>query len=421
MSTYLPRIVDALLARRLQSAGAVVIEGPKSCGKTRTAERVAKSETRLDVDQHARDALLIEPSLVLSGAPPQLVDEWQLEADIVWNHVRRAVDDRSLPGQFILTGSSVPDDDARRHTGAGRFARLTMRPMSLFESGESTGSMSLSALMSEERPVAPAAGWSIADVSALIVRGGWPLNLKMDTASAAQANVGYLRNIVQVDVPRLDGTYRDPDRVLRVIQSLARNTAMERNVKRTAADSAIDDSDDASIHRTTVSSYLGALQRLMILDELTAWPTHLRSKAILRTTPRVHLADPSLAAAALNAGSERLLADLNTMGLLFESLVVRDVRVYAEPLDATVHYYRDSSGLEVDIVIQCRDGRWAAIEVKLGAGQIDGAAKHLIAFADGVDFSRVGGPAFLAVVTATGYGYTRQDGVVVVPITAFGP
>jgi len=421
MSTYVPRVIDTLLAERLQSAGAVVIEGPKACGKTRSAARAANSETRLDIDQNARDALRIDPSLVLVGRPPQLIDEWQLEADAVWNHVRRIVDDRSQPGQFILTGSAVPADDARRHTGAGRFAHLSMRPMSLFESGESTGAMSLSALMAGERPASPSTGLSVADVATLIVRGGWPLNLKMSAASAARANVDYLRNIAQVDVPRLDGIDRDPERVLRVIRSLARNTAMERNVKRTAADSAMGDGDEAAINRTTVATYLGALQRLMVLEEVTAWPTYLRSRATLRITPRVHLVDPSLAAAALNAGTERLLSDLNTMGLLFKSLVVRDSRVYVEPLDAAVHYYRDSSDLEVDVVIQCRDGRWGAIEVKLGTGQVDEAAEHLTAFAHRIDTSRVGEPAFLAVVTATGYGYTRPDGVVVVPIAAFGP
>jgi len=276
-------------------------------------------------------------------------------------------------------------------------------------------------LMAGERPASPSTGLSVADVATLIVRGGWPLNLKMSAASAARANVDYLRNIAQVDVPRLDGIDRDPERVLRVIRSLARNTAMERNVKRTAADSAMGDGDEAAINRTTVATYLGALQRLMVLEEVTAWPTYLRSRATLRITPRVHLVDPSLAAAALNAGTERLLSDLNTMGLLFKSLVVRDSRVYVEPLDAAVHYYRDSSDLEVDVVIQCRDGRWGAIEVKLGTGQVDEAAEHLTAFAHRIDTSRVGEPAFLAVVTATGYGYTRPDGVVVVPIAAFGP
>jgi len=411
-------VIDRVLEERLQSAGAVVIQGPKASGKTSTASRIAKSETRLDIDRSARDALRIDPSLVLSGQAPQLVDEWQLEADTVWNHVRYAVDQRGLPGQFILTGSATPDDDARRHAGAGRFARLTMRPMSLFESGESTGAMSLAALMAGKRPTAIATPLTVPDLAALVVRGGWPLNLQMSVEAAARANVDYLRNIVEVDLPRIDHTQRDPLRTSRFIQALARNTAMEQKIARLAAEAGV---DDGPLARSTAYDYVAALQRLMILDEVTPWATHLRSRAILRTATRTHLADPSLAAAALGAGPERLLSDLNTFGLLFESLVVRDTRVYSDPLDATVHHYRDSLNLEVDLVVQCRDGHWGALEAKLGTGQIDEAAKNLLTFAGRVDTDKVGPPAVLAVITATGYGYTRPDGVVVIPIGTFGP
>jgi len=312
----------------------------------------------------------------------------------------------------------------RRHSGAGRFARLTMRPMSLFESGESTGDMSLAALMSGDRPTAGRTSLSIPDVADLVVRGGWPLNLRMSVTDAARANLDYLRNITEVDIPRIDGAQRDPARIFRFVQALARNTAMEQKVARLAAEAGADEAGGgaALLARTTAYDYLRALKRLMVLEEVTAWSTHLRSRATLRTAARTHLADPSLAAAALDAGPGRLLADLNTLGLLFESLVVRDTRVYAAPLDATVHYYRDSSNLEVDIIVQCRDGRWGAIEVKLGVSQIDEAAAHLIKFSRSVDTSKAGKPAMLAVVTATGYGYTRpQDGVVVLPLGAFGP
>jgi predicted AAA+ superfamily ATPase len=415
---YRPRVLDDVLARRLRSSGAVLLEGPKASGKTFTAEQHTATHVRLDTDEAARAALAVDPALVLSGPAPLLVDEWQLEATRVWNHVRQEVNRRGVPGQFVLTGSAVPDDDVARHTGAGRFARLVLRPMSLFESGESDGRMSLGALLSGDRPTAPDPGLTVADVAEAVVRGGWPLHLGLDVADASRAAADYVRTIVQVDVPRLEGTHRDPERTMRFVQALARNVAMELKVARLAADV---DAGGSSLARSTAYDYLSALRRLMILDELTPWATHLRSRAVLRTAPRIHLSDPSLSAAALGAGVPRLLADLNYLGLLFESLVVRDTRVYAEPLDATVHHYRDSDGLEVDLVVQTRTGPWGAIEVKLGTGQVDAAARQLLRFADKVDTTRAGEPAFLAVVTAAGYGYTRPDGVVVIPVGAFGP
>lgn len=396
----------------------MLLEGPKASGKTRTAEQHTRSRVYLDRDAAARSALAVDPGLVLSGPAPQLVDEWQVDATTVWNHVRTEVDRRGAPGQFVLTGSAVPDDDAVRHTGAGRFARLTMRPMSLLESGDSTGAMSLAALLAGDRPSAGDPGLTVPAVADLVVRGGWPLHLGLDVADAARAGSDHLRTIAEVDVPRLDGTRRDAVRTTRFLQALARNTAMELKVSRLAAEV---DAGDGALARTTAYDYLDALRRLMVLDELTPWVTHLRSRAILRTASRIHLSDPSLSAAALGAGPQRLLADLNCLGLLFESLVVRDTRVYAEPLDATVHHYRDSDGLEVDLVVQTRSGTWGALEVKLGSGQVDEAARHLLAFADKVDTAKVGQPAVLGVVTAAGYGYTRPDGVVVVPIGTFGP
>ncbi|WP_454050990.1 ATP-binding protein [Cellulomonas sp. Marseille-Q8402] len=415
---YRTRVLDEVVAARLRSAGAVLLEGPKASGKTRTAQQHTASQVYLDTDDSARSALAVDPALVLDGAAPQLVDEWQLEATRVWNHVRSEVDRRGAPGQFVLTGSAVPDDDVARHTGAGRFARLTLRPMSLFETGDSTGEMSLGQLLRGGRPAARDPGTSVRDVTDALVRGGWPLHLGMDVADAARANVDYLRTVAEVDIPRLDGTRRDPARTSRFLQALARNTAMELRVTRLAADV---DAGNGLLARTTAYDYLAALRRLMVLDELPPWATHLRSRAVLRTSPRIHLSDPSLSAAALGAGTDRLLSDLNCLGLLFESLVVRDTRVYAEPLDARVHHYRDSDGLEIDLVVQTRDGAWGAFEVTLGPGQVDEAARHLLAFAAKVDTDRTGEPAVLAVITATGYGYTRPDGVVVVPVGTFGP
>lgn len=415
---YRARVLDSVLEQRLKSAGAVLLEGPKACGKTFTAEQFTASQVYLDTDYAALDAMRIDPGLVLNGEPPQLVDEWQLEATRIWNHVRSEVNRRAEPGQFVLTGSAVPEDDARRHTGAGRFARLVMRPMSLYESGHSSGTISLAGLLAGERPKA-ATTLTVPDVAELVVRGGWPLNLHMPIDSAAQANADYLRTIAEVDISRVDGTRRNPALVQRLFQALARNVAMEQKVASLAAEV---EGEEGVIARSTVYAYTEALRRLMVLEEQPPWSTHLRSRATLRTASRTHFIDPSLAAAAVAAGPNRLMADLNYLGLLFESLAVRDCRVYSAPLDATVHHYRDSDALEVDIVIQVRDGGWGAFEVKLGGEKaIEDAAAGLLKLAAKLDTGKVGKPAVLGIVTANGYGYTRPDGIVIVPIGALGP
>ncbi|MHA6512282.1 ATP-binding protein [Tessaracoccus sp. Z1128] len=415
---YLPRIVDTLLSARLASSGAVLIEGPKACGKTRTAQRASASAVYLDVDEAALRALEVDPALVLSGAAPRLIDEWQLDGTRVWNFVRAEVDKRGAPGQFVLTGSAVPSDDVRRHSGAGRFARLVMRPLSLFESGESTGVLSLEAMLAGDRPTSPADATTPQRTAELVVRGGWPLNLGLSTRDAAAANRDYLRTVAEVDLPRISGPRRDPVRVMRFIQALARNTAMEHNVTRLATEA---EGLDATVSRLSAHEYQDALTRLMLLEVQPAWATHLRSRARLRGRPRTHLVDPSLAAAALEASPTKLVRDLNTFGLLFESLAVRDARVYADALDGSVYHYRDSDGLEVDLIIATRDGTWGAFEVKLGPGQVDRAASSLLKFAAKVDTDKSGAPAVLGVITASGYGYTRPDGVMVIPIGAFGP
>jgi predicted AAA+ superfamily ATPase len=415
---YRPRVIDALLADRLGSAGAVLVEGPKACGKTFTAEQQAASRVYLDTDDQARAALGVDPALVLSGTPPQLVDEWQLDATRVWNHIRAEVDRRQGTGLYILTGSATPPNDPRRHSGAGRFARLTMRPMSLFESGDSTGEMSLAALLDGHRPNAAATEVTVPRYAELVVRGGWPLNLTRTITAAARANIDYVTTITDVDLPTIDPARRHPRLALRILQSLARNIGMDHVVSRIAHDARLDDSDVA---RSTVYDYLAPLERLMVLDPLEAWSTHLRSRARLRTSSRVQFCDPSVAVAALRAGPQQLLADLKYFGHLFESLVLRDLRVFASVVDGTVQQYRDSDDLEIDAVVTAGDGRWAAFEVKLGQAEIDRAAANLLAFARKVDTSMVGEPATLAVVTATGYGYTRPDGVVVIPAAALGP
>lgn len=413
---YLPRHVDLELAERLAASGVVVIEGPKACGKTETARQRAASEVLLDTDANARQAATLDPSLVLGGARPRLIDEWQVEPAI-WNHVRRAVDDEGRPGMFILTGSSVPRDDTIRHTGTGRFSRLRMRPMSLSETGVSAKEVSLGQLLAGEPTACADQGIAIPDLLEEIVRGGWPGYRELSARDAARAVRDYIDQVRRADVSAVDGVRRDPERVLRVMRSLARNTATATKLTTIAADAS---DDDARIKPETVAGYLQALSRLMVVEDQPAWQPHLRSTYALRATPTRHFVDPSLAAAALHASPSSLLADLNTAGLLFESLVVRDLRVYAQANEAVVTHYRDSSGLEVDAVISADSGAWLGLEIKLGSapGLVDEAARRLRTFAERVDTSRVGAPAMLGVVVGTGYGYVRDDGVHVVPVAA---
>lgn len=415
--TYSPRVTDRELATRLRSTGAVMIEGPRACGKTATARQVAGSEVLLDVDTNARQAIGIDPSLVLQGATPRLIDEWQLAPEL-WNHVRRAVDDRGTPGQFILTGSAVPADDITRHTGAGRITRLRMRPMSLFESGKATGAISLSHLLSGDAARSGDPGLTVRDLTEQIVIGGWPGNLARDAAQSAQAVRDYLEEVRRADLSRVGDRSRDPVKVGRLLRSLARHVATEATLATLSADAG---AEDGILARDTVADYLEALQRLMIVEDQPAWSPHLRSKARVRGAAKRHFVDPSLAAAALRATPERLLADLNLLGLLFESLVVRDLRVYAQACDASVLHYRDSNGREVDAIVEVADGRWAAFEIKLGQGQVDEGAASLLRFAEQVDVSKCGAPGCLGVIVATGYGYRRPDGVAVIPIGALGP
>jgi uncharacterized protein len=414
---YMARVVDDELRSRVGAAGAVVIEGPKACGKTETAKRIAASSVLLDVDPTARQAMAVDPSLVLDGPTPRLIDEWQIEP-AVWNHVRRQVDERGEPGQFVLTGSSVPADDASRHTGAGRFSFLRMRPMTLFETGHTNGAVSLAALMNGETPRSADPGLSITDLAERVTVGGWPAQHGRSTNDASRAAKDYMDQIRQVDVGRVAGARRDPARVGRLLRSLARNVATEAAVTVLAADAG---GADGALSRTTVADYLDILERLMILENQPAWAPHLRSKAVLRSAPKRHFVDPSLAVAALGASPARLLRDLSLFGLLFESLVVRDLRVFAQALGGEVFHYRDNNGLEVDAIVQLADGRWAAFEVKLGAGLVDAGAASLARFAAIVDNDANGPPVALGVIAGNGYGYMRPDGVAVIPIGALSP
>ena len=414
---YVDRIADAVLARRLRSAPAVLIEGPRACGKTTTARRFASSEVLLDRSMASVSLASLGSLAVLQGATPRLVDEWQLVPDI-WDMVRRESDRRGAPGQFILTGSADPPADATQHSGVGRVARVQMRPMSLFESGLSTGRTSLRGLFDGEPCSAPEPQTDLDDVVEAICRGGWPLCLSMDTDDAQDFVTDYLDELANVDVSSVDGTRRDPAGIARLLISLARNVSTDAAVGTLAADTG----GEHPIDPRTATAYLSALQRLFVVEDVPAWAPRLRSRSRLRGTPKRQLVDPSLAAAALGAGRDRLLGDLETLGFLFESLCVRDLRIYCAPLRASLCHYRDNTGLEVDAIIRRRNGDWIAVEIKLGGrAGIDAAAASLTRLRDRVDPSDVGEPKRLVVLTAAGYAYERTDGVAVVPITGLAP
>lgn len=412
---YRTRVIDALLAAGLEAVGAVVLEGPKAVGKTETGRRASRSEVRVDTVA-ARQAFAADPDLLLEGATPHLIDEWQVEPEL-WNYVRHAVDDRRKPGQFILTGSAVPRDDPARHPGAGRFIHLRMRPMTLTETGHSTAAVSLAAVLRGDRVSAGDPGLTVRDIAERIAVGGWPAHLGLTATQALRAMSGYIDDVCRVDVQRLDGIRRDPDGVRRLISSLARNIATPASIETLTADA---NGTDGTFLSETISAYLAALTRLMITEDLPAWRPGLRSRARLRATPVRLFADPSLATAALNANPARVLQEINWMGFLFESLVVRDLRVYAQTLDGQVFHYSDSNGLEVDAIIDLPDGRWAGFEIKLGSTPaiVDEAATSLLKLGSLVAGE---GPVALGVITGTGYSLTRPDGVHQIAIGALSP
>ena len=416
---YVPRVVDAEMRRALATMPAVVVEGPRACGKTWTGRRFASSAVYLDDRVSAALDAGMDPASILDGAPPRLLDEWQL-APGIWNPMRRACDARGARGRFILTGSADPPDDITRHSGAGRIIRVRMRPMSLYESGESDGAVSLGALLDGEACPAADAGPTLGDVLGLACRGGWPQLRDADPVTAADASRAYLDEISRTDVSRVDGTERDPVRVGRLLGSLARNVATEVRHTVLAADTAT--AGEAPLERRTVAGYLAALARLFVVEEVPAWRPHLASRAQARRSPKIHLVDPSLTAAALGTDVDGLMRDLGFAGRLFESMAIRDLQVYARANRCSLSHYRDSDNLEVDLVIERPDATWAAAEVKLGGtAAIDRGARTLLRLRDKLDRAKNGDPARLMVITAGGYAYERPDKVCVVPITALGP
>lgn len=412
--TYRPRLVDEQLARGLRSVGAVLLEGPKACGKTSTAQQQASSVVRLDASPQIRAAGEADPNLLLEGETPRLIDEWQLVPG-VWNAVRYQVDERQADGQFILTGSATPADDLTRHTGAGRIARVQMAPMTLHEAGHGTGAVSLAGLFAGARPSSMGSPANLRDIAELVCRGGWPANLRRNLADALNANRDYLRTIASADIITVDGLRRDPRKVTALLYSLARSNGTYVTDRTLLADV---NGRGESLAPKTLASYLDALCRLWIAVEQPAWGQHLRSTAQVRKAPKRHLVDPSLAIAALGATPKALLADLEAFGQHFESLVFRDLSVYAQAMGASVHAYQDSSPAEIDAVV-VRDDEWLGFEVKLGARPevVDQAAAGLLRISKLMRTPPVG----LAVVTATGASYRRPDGVDVISILDLAP
>ena len=418
METYRNRLVDDLVRKSLDTFGAVIIQGPRATGKTTTGLQVANSSVRLDSDPQLPSIAETSPGVVLSGDVPRLIDEWQL-APTLWNAVRHEVDQRSVPGQFVLTGSATPPDDITRHSGAGRFRRITLRPMTLGESGESAGSVSFTEIFSGEA-IAGIGGPTVEDYASILVRGGWPALVAQTNRSPQDYLGSYLDDIARVDLPGVE-VQSDPLRVRALIRALARNTSTEVSATKLSAEAEIGESG-AEVSAQTVRRYLDALTRVFVIEEQPAWAPHLRSKVRLRTHPKWQFIDPSLAAAALGAGPKALLSDLNTLGLLFESLCIRDLRVLSQPLGGTVYHYRDENGLEVDAIVELNDGRWAAFEVKLGGSKnIDMAADNLRALEKKVSQQRVNALASLNVLTAGNTSYTREDGVNVVALGHLAP
>jgi uncharacterized protein len=413
---YLPRICDQELQLALESSGAVLIEGAKWCGKTSTASKASRSIIYLQDPDQSRSYLAMadtKPSLLLKGDTPRLIDEWQM-APVLWDAVRFEVDKRAAFGQFILTGSSVPPDQATSHSGTGRISRLKMRPMSLFESGESNGSISLRNLfLGTQEESGVISELSIEQIAFVLCRGGWPASISQKEKPALRMALDYVEAIIHQDISQVDGVEKNPERVRLMLRSLARNLATMASYPTIQRDL---EATDVSLSDKTISSYMNALRRIFVVEDLPAWAPSLRSKTAIRTTEKRHFVDPSIATAVMRLNPEGVLEDFEYFGFLFESLCCRDVRIYAQANDSDVFHYRDKSGLEADLIIRSRNGSWAAIEVKLGQKQTEEAATHLLTLKNRVDQEKMGEPAFLMVLTGGQFAYRRKDGVWVVPI-----
>ena len=416
--SYKPRIIEEELKVKLGASGAVLIRGPKSCGKTETAMQFANSVLQVDQDEQVPYMMQTEPKRLLLGKIPRLIDEWQ-EQPKLWTYIRHEIDKRKDKAQFILTGSSTPAESVKMHSGAGRFTILNMRTMSWHEMGYSSGKTSLKNLLENKRiKISDESGIDLETIIDRMIQGGWPALLGLKVKEAALINRAYIDLLAEADMSRVSDTKRDPVKVKNILKSLARNTATL--VENTTIIKDIKENENQEISRPTVTDYLNALSRLMITEDQPAWNTHIRSSASLRKSPKRHLTDVSLSIAALGADKNSLLQDIKFTGFLFESLVTHDLRAYAQANDATVNYYRDSSGLEIDAIVQKYNGDWAAFEIKLGIGMIEDAAKNLLQFVSILDTQKIPKPKSLNIITGTGASYTRPDGINVISLSSIG-
>ena len=421
---YKRRVVDQLLAERLEEVGAVLIEGPKWCGKTTTALQQARSTVMLanpEVLLQSKSMIATSASHLLSGLVPRLFDEWQTLPEL-WDNIRYEVDARNEEGQFILTGSAVPvESDKIMHTGTGRFAWITMRPMSLWESEESTGDVSLQALFDGDLAIQGENRHRLEDIAFMLCRGGWPSALGRSTRAALRVASDYYDAVIKTDFVRVDNTLRNQNRSRMLLRSLARLQGTQTSIGVIRQDML--SNDDNTLAENSVASYIEALRKIFIVEDMPAWSTNLRSKTVIRTSPTRYFVDPSIAVAAMGISPKDLISDLKTFGFLFEAMAIRDLRVYADALDAKVYHYRDKDELECDVVMELRNGRYALIEIKLGGQEnVNMAAHQLQQLASKIDTARVGEPAFRMVLTAVGdKAFQMQDGTLVVPIGCLKP
>lgn len=424
MAKYRERIADKLLARKLAGKGAVLLEGPKWCGKTTTAEQQAKSIIYMDDPAHVAQNLLkadINPKSLLVGETPRLIDEWQI-APKIWDAIRFEVDHREGLGHFILTGSSVPVDNMKmRHSGTGRIAWFRMRPMSLYESGESTGEISLETLFQQPASIYAENGLDMADIAYLICRGGWPKALDLPKDIALDQAFDYCDAITNRDISKVDDITRNPERIKRLMRSYARLQGSQASYETIGQD--IKEYESQSLSYDSVYSYILALKKLFVVEDVSSWNPNLRSKTAIRSSDTRYYTDPSIGTAILKIGPNDLLNDLNTCGLFFETLCIRDLRTYAEALLGDVAHYRDANGLECDAVVHLRDGRYGLVEIKLGGERlIEDGAKTLFSLSKKLDTAKMKEPSFLMVLVGVGdIAYRRSDGVYVVPIGCLKP
>ena len=419
MKDYKKRIADRILKNKLEGKGAILIEGPKWCGKTTTAEQLASSVLYMDDPQRKNQNIMmseINPGRLLQGSTPRLIDEWQL-APKLWDAIRFEVDHRKELGQFILTGSAVPPDTQEiTHSGTGRFSWFTMRPMSVYESGESTGEVSLRELFNSPETIDGESDVDIEKLAFMVCRGGWPQSLELKYNVALQQAFDYYDAVVNWDINRADGVRKNKERVKRLMRSYARNQGSQVSISSIRQDIIVNDESDIS--EDTVSAYLNALRKIFVIEDMPAWNPNLRSKTAIRTSDTRYFIDPSIATASLGIGPQDLINDLKTFGLMFETLCVRDLRVYAEALDGNVYHYRDKENLECDAVVHLRNGTYGLIEIKLGGNKlIEEGAANLKTLNSKLDTEKMKSPSFLMILVGTGdFAYRRDDGIYVVPV-----